>query len=461
MKIYQIILLLTIAAALILVMTQACNQHKKNDQNIDSLDITNSGVVESTKYATIYEVNLRQYTPEGTFKAFEEHLPRLKKMGIKIIWLMPIHPIGELKRKGTLGSYYAVKDYYGINPEFGNQEDLRSLIKKIHENEMLVILDWVANHTAWDHPWAKHHTNWYTKDTDGSIVSPVADWTDVADLNYNNDTLQEEMISAMVYWVKQFNVDGFRCDVAGMVPTDFWRKARKELEKVKPVFMLAEAEMPEHHPVIFDANYAWNLHHIMNDIAAGKKKANDLKAYFKKDSTEYGKGVYRMIFTSNHDENSWNGTVFERMPDSYEAFAVFSFLVPGMPLIYSGQEAGLDKRLDFFEKDTITWKAHPMNDLYIKLIALKKQEEALWNGNYGGDMVTLKTSEPEKVFAFIRNKDNSSVLSVFNFSREDVTFKIRNPNTEKWTDYFNNKSIDLSGKIELAPWEYKIGLPLN
>lgn len=443
------------------ILLFGCGNSKDGQENDNSKNNTLNSferrALETTKKSTIYEANIRQYTPGGTFKAFAKHLPRLKKMGVDILWLMPIHPIGEKNRKGSLGSYYSVKDYKDINPSFGTKEDFKELVKKIHDNDMLVIIDWVANHTAWDHPWIKNHPEWYTKDSTGEIIAPIPDWTDVADLNYSNKAMREEMIEALKYWVKEFNIDGYRCDVAGMVPTNFWNTVRPELEKIKPVFMLAEAEQPNLHNVAFDACYAWNLHHIMNEIAKGKKNAIDLKKYFRKQEKKFGKDVYQMAFTTNHDENSWNGTVFERMPNSYKTFAVMTFTVPSLPLIYSGQEAGLNKRLKFFEKDTIQWEEHEMEELYSKLIKLKKENPALWNGSYGGDMKILKTTSPGKTFAFIRKKGDNNVLAVFNLSGKNVKIELKDKLEEKeFVDYFTSEQVSIDKTINLKGWDYRV-----
>ncbi|MDZ7741384.1 MAG: alpha-amylase family glycosyl hydrolase [Bacteroidota bacterium] len=320
----------------------------------------------------IYEVNIRQYTPEGTFKAFEEHLPRLKEMGVDILWLMPVHPIGEKNRKGSLGSYYSVKDYLAVNPEFGTKEDFRSLVGKAHELGMYVILDWVANHTAWDNVWVEEHPAWYVKDSSGNFISPF-DWTDVIKLDYDNAGMRRAMKDALLYWVKEENIDGYRCDVAGEVPIDFWNEASAELYAVKPVFMLAEAELPEHHEKAFNMSYAWEMHHVMNEVAKGNENANKIQEVLDKNMARFPQGAYRMYFTSNHDENSWNGTVYERMGDAAETFAALTYVLPGMPLIYSGQEAGLDKRLLFFEKDSISWDEMKLLDFYTRLNEIKEE----------------------------------------------------------------------------------------
>ena len=409
--------------------------------------------------ANIYEVNIRQYTQEGTFKAFEAHLPRLKEMGVDILWLMPVFPIGEEKRKGGLGSYYAVKDYQMVNPEFGSMEDFKTLVDKAHEMGFKVILDWVANHSAWDNQMVYDHPDWYTKDSIGNMVSPF-DWTDVADLNYDNEGLRDYMIESLRFWVKEYDVDGYRCDVAGMVPTDFWNKARKELDEIKPVFMLAEAEQADLHENAFDMTYGWELHHIMNEIAQGKKNANDIEVYLKKDKAAYPPDSYRMNFITNHDENSWNGTVTERMGDAAAALAVLSYTLPGMPLIYSGQEVGLDKRLEFFEKDEINWNFDSyLIGFYSKLNKLKNRNKALWNGDSGGEFKRIKTSDDKSIFAFIREKEGDRVLVVVNLSPDSETFNLTgNDFSGDFIELFSTKELSLSAKDEmtLEPWGFRV-----
>lgn len=450
-----------IALVLILTLLQiSCK--RSSEKEITSIDTAfNETIIQRTKYSSIYEVNIRQYTVEGTFKALESHIPRLKDLGVDILWLMPINPIGEKSRKGTKGSYYSVRDYYAVNPEYGSEKELKELIKTIHDKGMLVILDWVANHTSWDHKWINEHPDWYSKDSSGKIIAPVADWTDVADLNYDNNELRKEMINAMKYWVQEFDIDGYRCDVAGMVPVDFWDSVTIELEKIKPVFMLAEAEQSNLHKKAFHANYAWNFHHIINAIAKGEKCAKDLSKFFKSDIKKFHPRVYRMNFTSNHDENSWNGTEFERMPDSYKTFAVLTYLVPGMPLIYSGQEAGLSKRLSFFEKDTIQWQEHEMFEIYKKLNTLKKENNALWNGMLGGTVEILKTNKPKNILAFKRSKENNSIYSFFNLSKEKVKFSISDSLTQlNLVDYFTNAKLGRDS-IHFEPWQYFVAVKNN
>lgn len=443
------------------ILTISCNNETDKNNKKDNLKLTINKFPERTKKSTIYEVNIRQYTPEGTITAFEKHLPRLKKMGVDILWLMPIFPISEKYRKGSLGSYYAVANYKKVNPKFGTEKDLHHLIETAHKDSMLVILDWVANHTGWDNPWITEHPDWYTHDSIGKIISPVPDWTDVADLNYDNKNMRNEMVNSMKYWLTDFDVDGFRCDVAMMVPTDFWDSTRIELNKVKPVFMLSEAEQPDLMKHAFDMNYSWNFYHIMNEIAKKKQNADSLRKYFENDTKIYPRKVYRMTFTSNHDENSWNGTVYERMPESYKTFAALTFVAPGMPLIYSGQEAGLKKRLKFFDKDTIDWTNLKMQDFYTKLISLKKENSALWNGEAGSSAYFINTSNPEQIISFIRKKDNNKVLVIMNLSDKKTNFNYLNNNKKVqgyYTEYFTKKEIDIEPNKNyiLKPWEYKV-----
>ena len=428
-----------------------------NSQTNDKL--TFNKYPDRTEKSNIYEVNIRQYTPEGTIKAFEKHLPRLKKTGIDILWLMPIFPISEKNRKGSLGSYYAVANYKKLNPEFGTEDDLHHLIETAHKDSMLVILDWVANHTGWDNPWITEHSDWYTHDSTGQIIPSVPDWTDVADLNYDNKAMRNEMVNSMKYWLTDFDIDGFRCDVAGMVPTDFWDSARVELNKVKPVFMLSEAEQPDLMKKAFDMNYAWNFHHIMNEIAKSEQNADSLRKYVENDPKTYPPKIYRMAFTSNHDENSWNGTVYERMPNSYKTFAALTFVAPGMPLIYSGQEAGLNKRLRFFDKDTIDWSHLEMQDFYAKLIKLKKENKALWNGEAGSPAYFINTSNPDQILTFKRIKDDNTILVIMNLSDKEATFNyIEKDFKRTFTEYFTEKEMQIKPyeKYTLKPGEYQI-----
>ncbi len=408
-------LFLAFTAVAVAVGFWAC-QPKAAEVKTPAKPVSEVVTPEWAKNAVIYEVNTRQFTTEGTFNAFAEHLPRLKELGVDILWFMPIFPIGELNRKGSLGSYYSVRDYKAVNPEFGTFEDFKNLVDKAHQLGFKVILDWVANHTSFDHQWATDHPEWYTRDEKGAIVSPF-DWTDVADLKYDdNPALWDAMADALKFWVAEANIDGYRCDVAGMVPVAFWERARVELDAIKPVFMLAEDEgQRDLMKKAFDANYGWEFHHVMNQIAKGEKNAADVWSYFAKEDTLFAPTSYRMMMTSNHDENSWNGTEFERMGDGAKAFAVMSYTIPGFPMIYNGQEVGLNKRLLFFEKDTIVWtNPNEFTAFYSRLNQIKKANECLWNANNGGAMTMVATDKGGEVLSFTRTKNENRIITFIN-----------------------------------------------
>ncbi len=412
---------------------------------------------EWAKDAVIYEVNIRQYTPEGTFEAFGNHLPRLKELGVEVLWFMPIFPIGNENRKGELGSYYSIKDYKAVNPEFGTMDDFKSLVNKAHELGFKVIIDWVANHTSWDNEWMDQHPEWYKKDSLGNFYGPF-DWTDVAQLNYDNEELHDAMISALKFWATEANIDGYRCDVAGMVPVGFWNKARKALDVIKPVFMLAEDE--ENHLLLekaFDMNYGWEFHHIMNKIAKGEAGMTDIRKFFAKEDSIYPKNCYRMQFITNHDENSWNGTEFERLGDAVRTFAALTFTVPGMPLVYTGQEVGLNKRLAFFTKDEVEYTDNGFQDFYKALIELKKANKVFWNGEEGGDMEIIGTTD-NQLFVFRRFNKTDEVVLIFNLSPENGELIIPKKIKGKYTDYLKGENVTLKKgeKLNLSPWDYKI-----
>jgi glycosidase len=415
---------------------------------------------EWSKNATIYEVNVRQFTPEGTFKAFEAHLPRLKEMGVDIIWLMPIHPIGVEKRKGTLGSYYSVKDYYGINPEFGTIQDLKSLVKKIHGMGMHVIVDWVANHSSWDNVLARQHPDWYTKTPDGQFQpTPWYDWDDVIDFDFENPAFREYMADAMAYWVRECDIDGYRCDVAGFIPVDFWNTVRRRLDKIKPVFMLAEWESRDLHEYAFDMTYSWSLWEKMHAVAKDGKPLAGLVEYMAHDVSTFPRDAYRMTFTENHDKNSWEGNQVSNFGDALPASMALACTVSGMPLVYSGQEAGLDRSLKFFDKDQIEWKMHPNYALYQKLFALKHRNEALWNGASGGTMIRISNDKPGQVLSFYREKNGDRVLPIVNYSPNPAKVALVSKYAAGvYHDALTHNAFELKGNdtIALAPWKFLV-----
>ncbi|MEI7896812.1 MAG: alpha-amylase family glycosyl hydrolase [bacterium] len=413
-----------------------------------------------SRNATIYEVNIRQYTQPGTFKAFEQELPRLQKMGVDILWLMPINPLGQKNRKGSLGSYYSVSDYLAVNPEYGNKQDFIDLVKKAHELGMKVIIDWVANHTSWDNKLIEKHPEWYRKDAAGKIVPPVADWTDVAALDYSQPGLREYMTDALLYWIREADIDGYRCDVAGMLPVSFWHEAIPKLKQLKPVFMLAEEESPKiHDSGWFDASYSWQLFHMMNKIAQKKLAADKLDSLFDAERRSYPADAYRMRFTSNHDENSWNGTEYERLGSGARTFAVLTFTCPGIPLVYTGQEAALDKRLRFFDKDTIPWGNYPLESFYSTLMQLKKKNNLIASGDSGGLFKKVSSSNDKSVYAFLRTKDARRLFVILNFSETDQTVTLKGNNfAGKYTEIFTGqqKEFKADEKIALSAWQYLV-----
>lgn len=363
--------------------------------------------------AVVYEMNVRQYTPEGTFAATQAQLPRLKELGVDVIWLMPIYPIGEKERKGTLGSYYAVKDYCAVNPEFGTMQDFEAFLTEAKSQGFRVILDWVANHTSPDAVWIDAKpADWYERDSLGNTVVQY-DWTDIAALNYDNADVWDAQESAMRFWMSK-GIDGFRCDMACEVPFEFWTKTISSLRKDWPqMYMLAEGEDPKLHESGFDASYAWELHHLLNDIAQGKKGIPELLEYVKQDAERFPQDAFRLMFTSNHDENSWAGTEFERMGDAAKVMAVLTFTLPnGQPLIYTGQEMGWDHRFQFFEKDPVpAWEENEFAQFYQNLIKLRHEHPALRPGGRGGRFEVVSTEDSTLVFRRVLDNDVVTVTA--------------------------------------------------
>jgi alpha-amylase len=450
----------TILAAVIVISLTifgCTSKSKKEEQKPFVSEVVHP---EWTRDAVLYEVNIRQYTPEGTFNAFAGHLPRLKKLGVDILWLMPINPIGILNRKEALGSYYSVKDYTDVNPEFGNLDDFKKLLVKAHELGFHVIIDWVPNHSSWDNNLANEHSDWYVKDSLGKFIPPIGtDWTDVIQFDWKNKELQDYMIGAFKFWL-ELGVDGFRVDHPHKTPYDFWERARVELEKVKPVFMLAEnEEQTDFMKKGFDMSYAWELHHLMNRIAQGKDSVNALTKYYKKEKSIFPQNVYRMVFLDNHDENSWNGTINSRMGEAQSAFAVFTFTTQGTPLLYNGQEVCLNKSLKFFVRDTIKWDSCKMTPFYTNLIKLKKDNKALWNGEFGGIMDTIPTGKSRKVFAYYREKDDNRVVVFLNLRKKEVSIKPDLKNLKgEYTEYFSGAKVTLplADSLKLESFGFKV-----
>ncbi len=390
-------------------------------KNIKLLIILSTLLTATTSYAftplpfvkstNIYEVNVRQYTPEGTFKAFAKHLPRLKEMGVKTLWFMPIQPIGSINRKGSLGSYYSIKNYKEINSEFGNLQDFKNVVNEAHSLGIKVIIDWVANHTAWDNPWVAEHPEYYHKDSNGKMHSPY-DWADVVQVDTASEALHNAHIEAMQYWVKAANIDGFRCDVANFLPVHFWVKARKAVDAIKPLMWLGECGEQEYFQA-FDILYGWEWLHKMKDVYEGKATVASLDTIMQKYYEDYKRDKYRIIFTSNHDENSWSGSEYERLGKSAQSFATACATLPAIPLVYSGQEGAFNKRLRFFEKDTIQFNAFSLNTFYKKILS----------GTKSFSMTTQNVfEESQHPFLVYPNKEKIGSYYVINLSGESARY---------------------------------------
>lgn len=436
---------------LFLLFFISCNDQKELSTNFNINEI---------KDGVIYEANIRQYSESGKFQDFTKDIYKLKDLGVKIIWLMPIHPISKTNRKGTLGSYYSISDYKAVNPEFGNKDDLDELIKEAHKHDMLVILDWVANHTGWDHKWIENKPDYYTKNENGEITDPINPstgeswgWTDVADLNFDNMEMQDEMIEAMEYWVKEHEIDGYRLDAAHSCPASFWKKSIKRLKKIKNVLMLAESdgyhtggfELIE----LFDMSYNWSGHHVLNRIYKKENNSEDLKININRNLNDYSSKHVLMNFTSNHDENTWAGTVFDRYGDGAKTFAALTYFLPGIPLIYNGQEYGLNKRLEFFEKDFITKKQTDFYEFYSNLNSLKKENNLL-DIDSEIKFEIIETNN-KNLICYKRTKNNDSMYFVANLSEESQ--EINTEFSETLKSLNSDKMISLK-KNSLDPWEY-------
>ncbi|MBS1639872.1 MAG: 1,4-alpha-glucan branching protein [Bacteroidetes bacterium] len=401
----------------------------------------------------IYEVNIRQYTKEGTFAAFAKHLPRLKDMGVETLWLMPITPISVEKRQGSLGSYYACSSYTTINPEFGSLADFKTLVTQAHILKIKIIIDWVANHTGYNHAWTKEHTDWYEKDEHGNFTEKNG-WADVIDLNYKNNELRKGMIEAMQYWINECDIDGFRCDMAHLVPLDFWQEARTQCDSLKTLFWLAECEEVKYHDV-FDVTYAWQWMHATEKFVKHEIDINELYNVLHTYS-QYPNDAAKLFFTTNHDENSWNGTEYEKYGNLAKALAVFTFTWKGIPLIYSGQELPNNKRLKFFDKDEIEWtesKQPLLHNFYKPLIALHKTEVIAT-----GEIFNLPTSN--NCMAYLRKKDEEVVLVILNLSNND---RIKLSLSHSWLQgNFSNVfseliySFNVTETFELQAGEYLV-----
>jgi glycosidase len=401
----------------------------------------------------IYEVNVRQYTKEGTLTAFMEHVPRLHDMGVDILWLMPITPISVEKRQGTYGSYYAAQSYTDIDPAYGTADDFRELIRMVHANGMKLIIDWVANHTGYDHQWTQAYPGWYRKDEMGNFTE-LYGWIDVIDLNYEIPEMRAEMIRSMIHWIKEFDIDGFRCDMARTVPVDFWVEARGECDAIKPLFWLAECEILAYHEV-FDVTYGWEAMRAIDKYMKKELILADILPILNNYSM-YPVGSEKLLFTSNHDENTYYGTEYEKYGVSAKAMAVFTCTWPGIPLIYSGQEKPNKKRLAFFEKDFIDWDGEvELHSFYKTLLNLRKKNKALQES---ASVFIVPSGHPD-VLMYLCRRQQDKVLALLNFSDTESEFGFNHPALPgTYTDLFSGGQVSLKRKecFRFAGGEYRV-----
>ena len=414
--------------------------------------------------AVLYELNVRQFTEEGTLRAAAERLAFLRSIGVDAIWLMPIYPIGVEGRKGSLGSYYSIRDYKAVSEEFGTEEDLRHFITTAKALGMRVLLDWVANHTARDARWiTERPADWYERDDNGVAKVPW-DWSDTAKLNYANHDVWRGHIDAMRYWVEEFDVDGFRCDMAMLVPIEFWQEAASELHRLRPdIFMLAEAEEDNLFDIAFNMSYQWNIHHIMCDIAKGQRRVWDMRNAIYAERAKYPREAMRMSFTSNHDENSWSGSHQERFGRALDVMTTMTFLMPStMPLIYTGQEVGYDHSFEFFERDPIPASQYvesAATELYRRLCALKHSERALDAGERGGEFIEIENNAKDCIMTFVREVRGSRVVAIVNLSPYTIHADFNTGiYAGSYRDAITGEPFVLESHVErdLMPWSYKI-----
>ena len=444
--------------------TAACNNYPIKKTNPASKKMINNNYKKADwiNNTNVYEVNLRQYTKEGTFNAFAKELPRLKEMGVETLWFMPITPIAQKNMKGSLGSYYACSDYTSINAEFGNLTDFKKLVTQAHDMGFKVIIDWVANHTGWDHVWTKTHPEYFEKDPATNDFKIASGMDDIIELDFKNPALRKAMIDAMKYWVTECDVDGFRCDLAFWVELDFWLEARAELEKTKTLFWLAEndpIDNPDYFQA-FDACYTWAWMHKTEEFYKKNQDKTILDSLLHQYNAICSGNNIPLWFTTNHDENSWNGSEYEKYGDMAKALAVFSFTWNGMPMIYSGQEMPNMKRLKFFDKDVIEWNSkYDLHDFYKTLLNLKKNNPALRAADAAVTTYLLATNADKNILAFIRKNGSNEVFTLINFSKEKISFDANDAHlTGKFINVFSKdeKDFTVQKHFELEPWDYKV-----
>jgi len=435
-----------------------CSNHSTN--NTETSGVVDSATIDGhpawIEQGNVYEVNVRQYTPEGTFRAFEKSLDRLKDMGVQTLWFMPLNPISVKDRKGPLGSYYAVSDYKGVNPEYGTMDDWKSLVKNAHDKGFKVIIDWVPNHTGADHPWLTSHPEFYKRDSITHQPLSPFDWTDVRQLDFTNHEMFDSMTAAMEFWVRETDIDGFRCDHVEEFQKDFWKQCIPKLRSMKNLFLLSENNAPWVYATGFDATYPWDAFNTMKLIAKGQRPAFSLDSVLKKEDSTYPKSAIRLYFTSNHDENSWNRADFQTMPGPIHApFAVLTQTFNhSVPLIYSGQEEPFLDSVSFFYKDTITFGKYQRAPFYKTLLQLRKENPAL---AANAPFIKLRTDKEPSIYAYERGGTSNKVLVILNLSGAQQNFKwVDQPSEKQWNNVFGGNPETIKDTFGLQPWGYAV-----
>ncbi|MEZ4893838.1 MAG: alpha-amylase family glycosyl hydrolase [Saprospiraceae bacterium] len=454
-----------------LILIESCTDNKQegNMQNTGERMEKHYEAPEWAYNSILYECNVRQFSAEGNLAGVTKQLPRIKELGVDVLWLMPIHPIGQVNRKekdSDLGSPYSVKDYYAVNPDYGSMEDFKSLVSKAHQLDLKVIMDWVPNHTSWDAIWMKSNPDFYTK-VNGQFTEPLNEhggstgWTDCADLNYDNPDLRKAMIAAMEFWIKSADIDGFRVDMAGLVPADFWKEAISSLDTIKPLFMLSEWQDEQtHFDYGFQTNYGWKWKDITKDIANGNQNPIALDTLLEFLNGYYPEGYQQLYFTQNHDENTWSGTEKELYGESADVFNVLMFTWQGIPMIYNGQEDELAQRLPFFTKETIHWKQYVKTPFFQLLCDIRHNNQALKGGKYGGELVKIATDKDEQVYAFTREKNGERVVVITNLSKYpcNVVLSPDEQTIGQYLNLFGSSTIQVTREMQLnlKPWDYMV-----
>jgi glycosidase len=403
----------------------------------------------------LYEVNIRAFSESGDFQGVTDKLDHIKSLGFNTIWLMPIHPVGQLRSAGGLGSPYAVKDYLKVNPEFGDLEKLRALVQGAHERNMAVIIDWVANHTSWDNEWMSDVT-WYTRDDKGvPIIPPGTNWQDVAELNFNNNDMRKAMIHAMKYWVMEANIDGFRCDAVDFVPSDFWKAALDELKSVpnRKLILLAEGGMQENFAAGFQMNYAWDFYNNIKQVYENNRSVNSI---FTTHQDEYNKippGAIKLRYTSNHDLSAWEATPIEVFGSKAGALSasVITIFISAAPLLYSSQEVGQEQKLPFFTKEPIQWSQNSdMVESFKKVFAIYNESGAFTAG-------TLQSFPNDDVAMFKRVQGSDEYLIVVNVRAvtKEVPLPAGLQNTA-WTNKLSNEAVQFGTTLSIPAYGYLI-----